>query len=127
MAAPPEGTAREAPRRGLLRHPRHHQAAGRRRAGCWGDDAAWLSLLQVWGVGTRSRRFSFLVFLFLWVARHMTLSDLLSLCFGPSRWDGGCCAGGAAPGLLRQGSSIEGHVWESYQDTRRKLIVRQLL
>ena len=28
----------------------------------------------------------------------------------------------AAPGLLRLGSAIEGHVWESYQDTRRNLI-----
>ena len=63
----PEGTAWEAPRRGLLRHPRHHQAAGRRR-----------SLPQVWCVGTRSRRFSYLVFLFLWVARHMAFRDRIS-------------------------------------------------
>ena len=87
------------------------RAAGRRRSGLLGDDAAWLSLLQVWGVGTRSRRFSFLVFLFLWVERHMTL-------FGPSflvflffqvgrrllrRW---CCAWAAAPGVFHRRSRV---------------------
>ena len=32
----------------------------------------------------------------------------------------------AAPGLRRQGSAIEGHVWESYQDTHRSLMFQQL-
>ena len=70
---PPEGTAQEAPRRCLLRHPGHQKAAGRRRSGLLGDDTAWLPLLQVWGVKTCSPDtwqlwFSYLVFLFLHVA-----------------------------------------------------------
>ena len=41
--------------RGLLRLPRLHEAAGRRRCGLLGGDAAWLSLLQVWCVETHSQ------------------------------------------------------------------------
>ena len=68
-----EGTAREAPRRCLLRDPAHQKAAGRRRSGLLGDDTAWLPLLQVWGVKTCSPDtwqlwFSYLVFLLLHVA-----------------------------------------------------------
>ena len=78
-----------------------------------GDDAAWLSLLQVWGVKTCSQDtwqlwFSYLVFLFLHVAVFWF--------FEVGR------RAAAAPGLLRLGSAIEGHVWESYQDTRHNLI-----
>ena len=51
--------------------------------------------------------FSYLVFLFLHV--------VVFWFFEVGRW------AAAALGLLRLGSAIEGHVWESYQDTRRNL------
>ena len=75
-----------------IHHPRHHQAAGRQRSGLLGDDTAWLSLLQVWGVRTRSYRFSFLVFLFLQVGRRLL-----------RRW---CCAWAAAPGVFHRRSRV---------------------
>ena len=101
------------------------QAAGRRRSGLLGDDAAWLSLLQVWCVGTRSRRFSFLVFaVFVGGSlTHDTFGLFFPCVFCSSRWDGGCCYAWwcCASGLLRQGSPAKVTCGRAclFQDTRR--------
>ena len=84
--------------------PRHQKAAGRRRS---------VAIIAA-GLGCGdmlTRHGAALVFFLVFLS---PCGGVLVLRGGTR---GGCCAG-----LLRLGSAIEGHVWESYQDTRRNLI-----